>query len=116
MRVALGTFACEEVEARFGDDIAAGVRAALEHYARRLQSDPAPPEFPSFRREEREGTIRADVELSIEPGVRWTLSREARRLAVPVEQLAVHAVFDYLADLDRATEETMLAPKCFAKL
>ena len=107
VRVTLGTFAREEIEARFGDDIAAGVRAALEHYARRLESGPAPVEFPRFRREQRVETSGADLELSVEPEVRRTLEREARRSGVPVEQLAVHAVFVCLADLERAAEEKL---------
>jgi hypothetical protein len=102
VRVALGTFACKETQARPGDDLAVGVRAALEHYARRLELGPAPPEFPRFRREQRAETIGADLELSVEPGIRETLECEARRSGVPVEQLAVHAVFIYLADIDRA--------------
>lgn len=105
MRVALGTFACQEIQARLGDDIAGGVRAALEHYARRLESGPAPAEFPRFRREQRAKTSGADFELSVEPEIRRRLELEARRSGVPVEQLAVHAVFVYLADLERAAEE-----------
>lgn len=112
MRVALGTFAREEVEARFGDDIAAGVRAALEHYVRRLTSSPAPPAFPRFRREELDGTTRADLELPVEARIRRTLAREARRAGVPVEQLAAHAVLDCLADLDRAATGRVVRQSC----
>ena len=98
LRVALGTFAREEIETRFGNDIAAGVRVALEHYARRLKSGPAPPEFPRFRCEEPQRNIGADLEVSVEPEIWKALEREARRSDVPTEQLAVHAVFVYLAD------------------
>jgi hypothetical protein len=115
VRVALGTFAREEIEARFGDDIAAGVQAALKHYARRLESGPAPAKFPHFRREHRAETSGADLELSIQPEIRRTLEREARRSSVSVEQLAVHAVFVCLADLERAAEEKP-APKSSAIL
>jgi hypothetical protein len=103
--VALGTFAREEIEARLGADIAAGVREALEHYAPCLESGPAPAEFPRFRREQLAESSGADLELSVEPEMRRTLEREARRSRVSVEQLAVHAVFVCLADLDRAAEE-----------
>ena len=115
VRVELGTFAREEVEARFGDDIAAGVRAALEHYVRRLESGTRPAEFPRFRREQRAETTGADLELSVEPEIRSTLEREARRGGVPVEQLAVHAVFVCLADLERSAEEKP-APESYAML
>ena len=107
MRVALGTFAREAIEARFGDDIAAGVAEALAHYARRLESGPTPAQFPRFRREQRAGTSGADFELSVSPEIQGTLEREARRSGLSVEQLAVHAVFVYLADLDRAAEEKL---------
>lgn len=113
VRVALGTFAREEIEARFGHDIAAGVWAALEYYADRLESGPAPAEFPRLRREQRAETPGADLELFVEPEIRRALEREARRSGVSVEQLAVHAVFVYLADLDRAAEEK-LAPESSA--
>jgi len=111
MRVALGTFAREEIEARFGDEITAGVSQVLEHYARRLESGPVPAEFPRFRRRQRAESSGADLELSVEPEIRRTLEREARRSRVSVEQLAVHAVFVYLADLDRAAAEGKLAPR-----
>ena len=105
VRVALGRFAREETEARFGDDIAAGVRAALEHYAHRFVSGPAPPEFPRFRREERGGSVGADVRVSVEPETRRALVCEARRGGVPVKRLATHAVFVYLADLDKSARD-----------
>jgi hypothetical protein len=111
LRVVLGTFAREAIEARFGDDIAAGLAEALAHYARRLESGPTPAQFPRFRREQRAESSGADLELSVEPEIRRTLEREARRSRVSVEQLAVHAVFVYLADLDRAAAEGKLAPR-----
>ena len=111
MRVALGTFARKEIEARFGDDVAAGVREALKHYARRLESGRPPVEFPRFRRGHQAEASAAKVELPVEPGIWETLEREARRSGVSVEQLAVHAVFVYLADLDRAAAEGKLAPR-----
>jgi hypothetical protein len=105
VRVPPGGFAYREIRTRFGGDLAAGVRAALQHYARRLQSGPPPPGFPRFRREQQADAVAAKVELPVEPGILETLEREARRSGVSVEQLAVHAVFVYLADLDRAAEE-----------
>lgn len=109
MRVALGTFARSGIKARLGTDIAAGVQAALLHYTRRLRSGWTPVEFPRFRREHPLETSGADFELSVDPEVRRTLEREARRYAAPVEQLMVHAVFVYLADLDEASERERVA-------
>jgi hypothetical protein len=107
VRVALGTFAYREIRARFGGDLAAGVQTTLEHYARRLKSGRKPVEFPRFRRGHQAEAVAAKVELLVEPGIWETLEREARRGGVSVEQLAVHAVFVCLADLDRADEEKL---------
>jgi hypothetical protein len=105
MKVALGTIAREEIEARFGGDIARGMRVALEHYARHLEAGPAPPELPDFCREERGGSVGADVRVSVEPETRRALESEARRVGVSVERLAIHAALVYLADLDRSAEK-----------
>lgn len=105
MRVTLGKFAREEIEARFGDDIAAGVRAALEHYARRLESGPPPVKFPRFLRGQEAEAIAAEFRLPVAPGVRETLEREADRSGLSIEQTVLHAVFVYLADLDRESDE-----------
>lgn len=110
MRVALGTFAHREIRRRFGEDIAAGVQAALEHYARRLESASAPVEVPRFLRDQQEEAIAAKVEVIVELGIRETLEPEAHRSGVPIERLAVHAVFVYLADLDRASEKKLAPP------
>jgi hypothetical protein len=102
VKIRLGTFAREELQARFGDDVAAGVQMALELYARRLASGAPPAGFPNFRRRLLADPSWAELELSVDLGTRRTLKGEARRAGVTVEQLVVHAVLVYLADLDRA--------------
>jgi hypothetical protein len=80
MRITLSEFARAGIEDRVGPDVEAGVESALERYARRVADGPKPPEFPRFRG-------------SPSP-----------------EQLAVHAVLVYLAELDRACVEVIRAP------
>lgn len=102
MKVALGTFACFCIEARFGPDPAAAVQAALRHYARRLKSAKAPlPVPPFFRAAEPDGSG-MEFELAVEPEVEAALEDAARAQEVQVEQLVPHAVFVYLADMDSA--------------
>jgi transglutaminase-like putative cysteine protease len=102
VRVALGTFARSGIEARLGSDLAAGVQAALLHYTRRLGSGRTPPELPRFRRGSALEASGADFDLPVDPEIQRILEREVRRQKAPAEQLAAHAVFVYLADLDRA--------------
>lgn len=72
MEIALGRFVRAGLEARVGSDVESGVESALERYAERVDSGPAPPRFPRFRGDP------------------------------SPEDLAVHAVLVYLAELDRA--------------
>jgi hypothetical protein len=72
-------------------------------------------EFPRFRRGHQAEASAAKVELPVEPGIKETLEREARRSGVTVEQLAVHAVFVYLADLEGATDAPSPGPAAGAK-
>lgn len=100
MRVALGRFACSGIEARLGTDVAAGVRAALLHYTRRLRSGRKPVDLPHRLPDGRPEAPAVDLELSIDPEVERALERETRRQGASLQQLATHAVFVYLADLD----------------
>lgn len=102
MNVALGKFACFCIEARFGADLAAGVQVALRHYVRHLESARAPIAFPGFCRGQTPDGSGAEFELAVEPEIQAVLEGEARKQAVQVEQLLVHAVFVYLAGLDSA--------------
>jgi hypothetical protein len=109
LRVALCRFAREEVEARLGGDIALGVGAALEHYARRFDSGHAPAALPGFLVDSPGEALEAELELSVAPEVRKALEREVRRSGAALDQLAAHSVFVYLADIDRAVEEKLAA-------
>lgn len=103
MRVTLGSFARSGIEAHLGTDVAAGVRTALLHYARRLRSGRKPLELPRFRREHPPEAPAADLEVALDPEVERMLVRETRRQEVSLEQLTAHAVLVYLADLDEPT-------------
>jgi hypothetical protein len=102
MKVALGKFARSAIETRLGTDVASGVQVALNHYARRLRSPWPPVGLPGFIRDrvptEDPGVV---FELSFDSTVRSVLQGEARKHGATMEQLVVHAVFIYLADLER---------------
>jgi hypothetical protein len=100
MKVALGGFARSGLEARLGTDVAAGVRAALLHYTRRLRSGRKPVALPRFGPEPQPEAPAIDLELSIDPEIERALERETRRQGASLQQLTTHAVFVYLADLD----------------
>jgi hypothetical protein len=96
--VALGSFARSSIEDQFGTNVAAGVRAALVHYTRRLKSGQRPVEVPGAWRQPIRSVV--EFELPIDREVWETLEHEAREQEVSIDQLLVHAIFVYLADLD----------------
>lgn len=100
MKVVLGPFARSAIEARLGKDVAAGVRVALRHYTRRLRSGHKPVRVPRFLGPGPSAS-ETDLELPVDPEVERVLAREGRRQGVSLDQLTAHAVFVYLADLDR---------------
>lgn len=104
MRVALDNFAYSAMESRFGaDQISEGVGIALLHYTRRLASNRMPVAFPSFRREadaESAETPAKLAEVVVGAKVEAMLQREADRQRVALEQILMHAVFVYLADIE----------------
>jgi hypothetical protein len=104
MKINIGTFARSGIEARLGPDIPNGVRAALRHYAQRVEAGRAPVRYPRFRLGEPSWAPGSGLELAVEPEVRSVLREESRGQPgnPSVEQLAAHAVFVYLADLDEA--------------
>jgi hypothetical protein len=104
MKVVLGTFARSSIETQLGADVAAGVQAALLHYSRRLASARAPVGFPRSCRGLLLDCSGATFELPIDAETRATLEREAARQEATAEQMLVHAVLVYLADLDVAAE------------
>ncbi len=101
MKVVLGKFACFCVETRFGADISSGVQSAFRHYSRRLRSSTPPVAIPGFRRGRALERPLTELEVAVEPEIEDRLEREARDNAVDLQQIFNHAVFVYLADLDR---------------
>jgi hypothetical protein len=101
MRVALGTFAHSAIETHLGGDVASGAEAALVHYVRRVKSARPPVGLPAFARDWAPPKETTALELEVEPEQVATLEREAVRQGATMDQLVTHAVFVYLADLDR---------------
>jgi hypothetical protein len=117
MKIALDKFARASIEARLGDDVASAVHVALWHYCTRLGgSSWQHPEFPRFLSHQAHQASAGrgeEFELTLDPGIEGILEREARASGgVSPEQLAVHAVFIYLAEADRALhDESDEAPR-----
>lgn len=107
MKIALNTFARSALEARLGGDVASGVHVALWHYCTRLGgSSWQHPEFPRFLSHGASLGSGEEFELTLDPGIEAILERKARASdGVSLEQLAVHAVFIYLAEADRALHD-----------
>lgn len=103
VKVPLGTFTCNGIEAHLDADIAAGVRAAISDFTQRLESGQAPIALPKGPL----GTVSAEtttaVDLPLDEPTWQLLDREARRQSTTVAQLAAHSVLVYLAELDRLT-------------
>lgn len=110
MKVEVGSFAREGLEARVGPDLGAAINAALVYYVGRLRSGRIPALYPRFLGEgaeaggagERFVVRRAEVliEVAVDERIEATLDTEARRQGVGVAQLAAHAVMVFLAELD----------------
>jgi hypothetical protein len=83
VKTGLGAFARSEIEAEVGPDRALGTERALLHYARRVGDGNPPPPFPRF--------------LQSGDG------------APSPDQMTVHAVMVYLADLERPGTEVLCA-------
>lgn len=99
MKVKLGSFARSAIESRLGTDVSAGVEAALLHYARRVRSGQKPVSYPGFLEEVGAGSD-GELEVSVDPEVEEVLTDEMRKQELSFDQVAAHAVFVYLADLD----------------
>ena len=103
VKVPLGTFACNGIEANLDADITAGVRAAISDFTQRLESGRAPVDLPR----EPLGAASAEpamaVDLPLDERTWQLLQREARRQGTTVAHLAAHSVLVYLAELDRLT-------------
>lgn len=103
MKVPLGTFACNGIEAYLDADIAAGVRAAISDFTQRLESGRAPVDLPGGPLEAVSAEPATAVDLTLDERTWQLLRREARRQGTTVSQLAAHSVLVYLAELDRLT-------------
>jgi hypothetical protein len=103
VKIPLGTFACNGIEAYLDADIAAGVRAALSDFTQRLESGRAPVDLPGAPLEPVSTEPATAVDLSLDERTWQLLRREARRQGTTVSQLAAHSVLVYLAELDRLT-------------
>ena len=103
MKVPLGAFACNGIEAYLDADIAAGVRAALSDFTQCLESGRAPVDLPRTPLEAVSADPAMAVDLSLDERSWQLLQREARRQGTTVSRLAAHSVLVYLAELDRLT-------------
>jgi hypothetical protein len=103
VKVPLGTFACNGIEANLDADIVAGVRAAVSDFTQRLESGRAPIALPKGPLEPLSAEPTTAVDLDLDERTWKLLQREARRQSTTVSQLAAHSVLVYLAELDRLT-------------
>jgi hypothetical protein len=99
MRVALGEFASVCMASRFGSDLVFGMQSAARYYSRKLAS--VADSGPYLRLPKRVEKPLVELDVTFDSEVLRTLEWEARSRAVDLQQLLTHAVFVYLADLDR---------------
>jgi hypothetical protein len=101
VKIPLGTFACNGIEACLDSDIAAAVRAALSDFTQRLESGRAPVDLPRGPLGPASAEPAMAVDLPLDERTWQLLQREARRQGATVSELAAHSVMVYLAELDR---------------
>ena len=112
MKVSLRELSRSAIEAVSGLDVGSGVELALRHYTARIGTKREPPRFPRFHAELGAGASGQEVDVPLGPDLQRALECAARGGAQgspPPEQLAVHAVFVFLAELDRAGVEVLPA-------
>jgi hypothetical protein len=107
VKVALGKFARSSIEELLGADLHVGVQAALAHYTHRLSSNLKPVRPPDFAWVSLDGADTFD--LTVAPELEAALEREALEQRVPLDQILVHAVLVYLADLESVSFSGELA-------
>ncbi len=100
MRVALGKLARSGIETHLGDDLAAGTRKALFHYARKLKAGRRPLPLPRFLVGQAPSEDQVAFDLAVDPETEAVLEQEALRQSTTVGQLAAHTVLVYLAELE----------------
>jgi hypothetical protein len=103
VKVPLGTFACNGIEAHLDADVTVGVRAALSDFTERLESGRPPVDLPRAPLEPVSAEPAMAVDLSLDERTWQLLQHEARRQRTTISQLAAHSVLVYLAELDRLT-------------
>jgi len=108
MKVPLGTFTCNGIEAYLDADIAASVRAALSDFTQRLESGRAV-DLPRTPLELVSADPATTVDVTLDERTWQLLQGEARRQSTTVGQLAAHSVLIYLAELDRLTPPSATA-------
>lgn len=100
MKVELGKFACSGLQDHLGEDIPAGVRTALFHYARKLKAGRRPLALPRFLADAERQEPEVAFDLAVDPETEAMLEREALRQRTTMSQLAAHTVLIYLAELE----------------
>ena len=101
IRVTLGTLARSGVESYFGDDVPRGVRTAVVYYAHRLRAECVPLRPPAFAAAEMDQPgSDPPVETTVDAEDEEAFAAGARAAGTTVEQLALHAVLLYLAELE----------------
>ena len=103
MKVALGTFACNGIEACLDTDIPAGVRAAVSEFTQRIGAGKAVVGVPRFAQDAPVDDPGHQVDLTVDDRTWAVLKSEAARQGATLSQLVTHSVLVYLAELDRLT-------------
>jgi hypothetical protein len=98
INVELGKLTCSGLERHFGDDLAAGARKALLHYAYKLKTGRKAIAVPRFL--PAHPAANANFDLTLDRESEELLAQEARRQQTTTGRLAAHAVLVYLAELD----------------
>lgn len=96
--VELGKLACTGLEGHFGEDVEAGARKALLHYAYKVKAGRRPVMAPRFLQSPAAPEMKFDLTLDKETEA--LLEREAVKQRIDVSRLATHAVLVYLAELE----------------
>ena len=103
MKVALGTFACNGIEACLETDIPSGVRAAVADFTQRIAAGRAPVGIYRLAQDASDDEGAHSVDLAVDEHTWTVLKREAARQGATLSQLVAHSVMVYLAELDRLT-------------
>jgi len=99
----LGHLARSGIETRLGGDVSEGVRVALRSYAESLAAGHEQLACPGFSLSSSELSAAGDLELPLDVELEEALEAEVRRQDVSMEQLVSHAIFLWLAEVDRAS-------------